>query len=226
MQQGFGRGHDLGPDLEAARADAGADGGADVRRVRADGAHLRDGSAENIGHRATPAAVHRADDPGSGVVQQHRQAVGHKDRERDARFVRDKAVAGKARLALRRLRVGGVRDAHVRAVDLPRIHRACEIQPGGHAEPPPVFAHVFGRVAAADTEVQALEHAGTHAAEAGGKGVARRDVRRGQVRCAARGVQRESNFVMHSCRSSPYTSWAGRSGAACRTGTGRCGRAS
>ena len=226
MQQRLGRGHDLGPDLEAARADAGADGGADVRRVRTEGAHLRDGGAENIGHRAAPAAVHRADDPGSGVVQQHRQAVGHKDRERDARFVRDKAVAGKAGFQLRRLRVGRVRDAHLRAVDLLRIHRACQIQPGGRAEPPPVFAHVFGRVAAADTEVQALEHAGAHAAEAGGKGVARRDVRRGQVRCAALSVQRESDFVMHSCRSSPYTSWAGRSGAACRTGTGRCGRAS
>lgn len=226
MQQGFGRGHDLGPDLEAARADAGADGGADVRRVCAEGAHLRDGSTEDIGHRAAPAAVHRADDPGSGVVQQRGQAVGHKDRERDARFVRDKAVAGKARLHLRWLRVGRVRDAHIRAVDLPRIHRACQIQPGGRAEAPPVFAHVFRRVAAADAEIQALEHTGTHAAEAGGNGVARRDVRRGQVRCAARSVQRKRDFVMHSCRNSPYTSWAGRSGAACRTGTGRCGRAS
>ena len=130
-------------------------------------------------------------------MQQRGQAVGHKNRKRHARLVRDKAVAGKARLALRRLRVGSVRDAHVRAVDLLRIHCAREGKPGGSAEPPPVFAHVFRRVAAPDAKIQALEHAGAHAAEAGGKGVARRDVRRGQIRCAALCMQRECDLCVH-----------------------------
>ena len=197
MQQGFRRGDDLRSDLEAAGADARTDGGADVRRVRAEGAHLRDGSAEDIRHRAAPAAVHRADDPGGGIMQQRGQAVGHKNRERDVRLVRNKTVAGKAGFQLRRLRVGGVRDAHVRAVHLLCIDRAREVEPGGSAEPPPVFAHVFRRVAAPDAEIQALEHAGAHAAEPGGKGVARRDVRRGQIRCAALCVQRECDLCVH-----------------------------
>jgi len=141
--------------------------------------------------------VHRADDPGGGIVQQRGQAVGHKNRKRDVRLVRDKAVAGKAGFQLRRLRVGSVRDAHVRAVDLPRIYCAREVDAGGSAEPPPVFAHVFRRVAAPDAEIQALEHAGAHTAEAGGKGVARRDVRRGQIRCAALCVQRECDLCVH-----------------------------
>ena len=48
MQQSFRRGDDLRSYLEAAGADARTDGGADVRRVRAEGAQLRDGSAEDI----------------------------------------------------------------------------------------------------------------------------------------------------------------------------------
>ena len=141
--------------------------------------------------------MHRADDPGSGIVQQRGQAVGHKNRERDVRLVRDKTVAGKAGFQLRRLRVGSVRDAHIRAVHLLCIDRAREVEPGGSAEPPPVFAHVFRRVAAPDAEIQALEHAGAHAAEAGGKGMARRDVRRGQIGRAALRVQRECDLCVH-----------------------------
>ncbi len=216
---------DLVADLEVIKPDAGSDGGADAGDLSAERGHLPQGLGENVSHGAAPAAVHRADDAVLSVVQQHGQAVGHEHRDRNAGLIRHKPVAQKARLALRLLKLCRNSGMHLGAVHLSGIDHSREIHAGRRGEAAEVFAHVAGRVAPADGEVQALERTGADAAEARGKGVARGDVRRGVEHHAVFRVPEPFGFVIRFFHSNPYTSWAGRWAAACRRGRDRCGRA-
>ena len=157
--------------LKAAGADGGADGRAKLGGFRTEGAHGIHGVTENVGGRAAPAAVHRADGAVFFVPEQHGHAVGGEAEEGQAPFRRDDAV----RLIGDRAQAGVLirlcYDAHVVFMYLVGYARVVFPHAEQGADPAVVFTHGLGIVPPVGAEIEGCKLPCAHAAETGGKGV-------------------------------------------------------
>ncbi len=146
-----------GQDLVADLVAAGADSGADRRRLRLD---LLDAARDDPGCHAPPAAVDHRHAPGPG--ERHRQAVGDEHERRQLGPRRGMAVdlrqAG-GRIRVRR-RVGRpIVPGHLGAVHLPADQDELRIDRDRGGQPVAVLAHRIGQVPGQPPQVEALERA-------------------------------------------------------------------
>ena len=88
-ESGAERAAELGVDRVAAGSDARPDGRGGRSRVAERGHRVR----EHAGHQPPPARVRRRDARSIGAPQEHRQAVGAEDHERDPGSIRHQGVA-------------------------------------------------------------------------------------------------------------------------------------
>ena len=105
---------EIDADLIAGGRDAGADDGDHAARFGAEGLHGGYGRMDDAVQRALPAGMGRADDPGLGIGQQDRGAVGGED---GARVLPGGAVVVGDRHAVRLQHRGELALAHLEAFE-------------------------------------------------------------------------------------------------------------
>ncbi len=162
--------------LEAAGADARADGNADILRPRAEEpSHFSYRLSRQVQSSATPAGVDRTDGRRHRVVEQQDDAVRRKDHQVQPRLIGHQGISGK--ISPNEQSLAAVRGGHMAdgvLMDLLGLDHVLDIRPQGLAEPAVIFQHAFPavRVRAAPPEVQRGSVPLADAPQAGGEAVA------------------------------------------------------
>ena len=147
--------------FEAARSDAGADGGGQsTRGAVGSAAEFRDGFPDDTRQRPAPTGVRDRHGGAVACREEHGGAVGGADEKRKSGSRRDEPIGAKRRMrrenAFRRNR-GGVDGDDVGAVDVMRGDRAARIEARGRGEAFAVPPDTSGLIPGEEAEVEGGE---------------------------------------------------------------------
>ncbi len=148
---------DLGPDLEAARADSRPDLDLDSIGSRSGGDRGLDTGFEDPRQDPSPAGMNGADDSSLGVGEEDRQAIGDGDEECEVRSPGDQAISFAC--VYRRLDVNDSSSMHLMHTG----HRPW-IETRGVVEASAILPHRVRAIGGRAAEIQAIEGGGAHPA--------------------------------------------------------------